>query len=138
MSFAVMLPILSSLMQSSQDNTNRRNAFDSNIATLVNSPYTGRQAGDFSKFLGNTSLNNLKQGLDSAYAQNNQEQRYADNLSWEKAQAKSLQDKLAGQIQAQPIPQGLDHYSGSPLDRYSLDPDKKLTFAGLSSLLLKR
>jgi putative salt-induced outer membrane protein YdiY len=138
MSFAVMLPILSSLMQSSQDNTNRRNAFDSNIATLVNSPYTGRQAGDFSKFLGNTSLNNLKQGLDSSFAQSNQEQRYADNLAWEKAQAKAAQDKIDAQTNPIQNQQNTAPPMGLSLDKYSLDPNKALTFSGLSSLLLKR
>lgn len=138
MSFAVMLPILSSLMQSSQDNTNRRNAFDSNIATLVNSPYTGRQAGDFSRFLGNNSLNNLKQGISSSFAQSDEEKKYADDLEWKKNQAKAVQDKINEQDQSTLNTQSGSASWGLSPDKYSFDPNKSMTFAGLSSLLSRR
>lgn len=132
MSFAVMLPLISSILQSSQENTNRRNGFDSNIATLVNSPYTGRNAGNFGQFLQNNSLGNLATGLGAGYAQNDAEKKYADEL---KFRNNALQSQVPQQAVAQ------TQYVDDPIIRmgmsndFSFDPNKKLTFGGYSSAL---
>ena len=57
------LPLLLSAVMAAQDNTNKRDQFDSKIYTLANSAFTGRDPGNFTAQLNNQSMGMVGKGL---------------------------------------------------------------------------